>query len=863
PVLLSRSDFEEGYGDWSNITVSDNNNWIRDSGGTPSVSTGPASGADGSNYYVYFETSSGYAFTAGDTAIFEGPMLTDTNIHLYFQYHLYGAETGILAVDVLSGGIWINDVWSISGQQQLDYGSPYTAVDLDLTAFSVSQIRFRATAMGGFLGDIAIDNIDIVSFDPDKMDSDRDDVLDSLDQCPYTPMTETANSNGCSVSQIDTDNDGVFDSDDAFPLDPTEWMDTDADGIGNNADIDDDADGVLDLNDAYPLISVAGLTDTDGDGIPNDCDQSCLNLDMIADSDDDNDGVIDTLDAFPTNALESVDTDGDGTGNNADADDDNDGVYDAFDAFPLDVTESLDTDGDGIGNNADLDDDGDGLSDVDEIGLYNTNPLLTDTDSDAMPDAWEVQNGLLPTVKDATGDLDADGISNIEEYVIATGASVPPVFFADPLNKPNVYQDQVYSASIATDAFDANGDAFSFTKVSGPAWLNVAAGGALSGTPGSIDIGANAFVVEVSDGGLTSTATLNINVIDRVAAQVISSDNFESALSDWYDAGYGDNYDWTRQTGVTPSVDTGPSGGADGSNYYMYIETSSGEANSASDTAYLQSKKIFDGSNIRLEFQYHMYGSDTGSLAVDVFDGVSWINNAWFISGQQHISSADAYATAEVDLSAYTVVQLRFRMTAVGGFNGDIAIDNVDIFGDGTIDTAIPANTVFVTSQSYTGDFGGLVAADAICQSEANTAGLSGVFKAFLSDNTTSATSRLYHSKLPYALVNGTQIASNWADLVDGRIDSRLNLTASGVTAWRYVWTGSEADGTKATYNPNDFPAGFVLDLTCENWSMSTSSFHYFGAQGYNFEMDSSWIRHWQYDASSCSASRGFYCIEQ
>lgn len=45
---------------------------------------------------------------------------------------------------------------------------------------------------------------------------------------------------------VDTDGDGYPDSQDAFPLDRTEWVDSDADGIGNNADIDDDNDGMPD-----------------------------------------------------------------------------------------------------------------------------------------------------------------------------------------------------------------------------------------------------------------------------------------------------------------------------------------------------------------------------------------------------------------------------------------------------------------------------------------------------------------------------------------------------------------------------------------------------------------------------------------
>jgi hypothetical protein len=48
----------------------------------------------------------------------------------------------------------------------------------------------------------------------------------------------------------DDDNDGVRDENDAFPMDRSEFLDTDGDGIGNNADQDDDNDGVLDENDS-------------------------------------------------------------------------------------------------------------------------------------------------------------------------------------------------------------------------------------------------------------------------------------------------------------------------------------------------------------------------------------------------------------------------------------------------------------------------------------------------------------------------------------------------------------------------------------------------------------------------------------
>lgn len=40
----------------------------------------------------------------------------------------------------------------------------------------------------------------------------------------------------------------------------------------------------------------------------------------------------------------------------------------------------------------------------------------TDSDSDGVPDIWEVFIGTDPGVADATGDFDGDGYKNVEEY---------------------------------------------------------------------------------------------------------------------------------------------------------------------------------------------------------------------------------------------------------------------------------------------------------------------------------------------------------------------------------------------------------------------------------------------------------------
>ena len=105
----------------------------------------------------------------------------------------------------------------------------------------------------------------------------------------------------------DDDNDGVPDPQDAFPLDPYEWEDEDRDWIGDNLDADDNGDGLADDGnqngtpdceeldfdgdgvkragvvpwDAFPL-DASEWRDTDGDGIGDN-----------SDPDNDNDGFSD------------------------------------------------------------------------------------------------------------------------------------------------------------------------------------------------------------------------------------------------------------------------------------------------------------------------------------------------------------------------------------------------------------------------------------------------------------------------------------------------------------------------------------------------------------------------------------------
>jgi len=48
----------------------------------------------------------------------------------------------------------------------------------------------------------------------------------------------------------------------------------------------------------------------------------------------------------------------------------------------------------------------------------------TDSDGDGIPDAYEIANGLNPSVNDAASDLDGDGLTNLEEFQRGTAANL-------------------------------------------------------------------------------------------------------------------------------------------------------------------------------------------------------------------------------------------------------------------------------------------------------------------------------------------------------------------------------------------------------------------------------------------------------
>nr|WP_321233009.1 GEVED domain-containing protein [uncultured Psychroserpens sp.] len=177
----------------------------------------------------------------------------------------------------------------------------------------------------------------------------------------------------------------------------------------------------------------------------------------------------------------------------------------------------------------------------------------------------------------------------------------------------------------------------------------------------------------------------------------------------------GDDGDWTRDSGGTPSGPTGPTGDFDPldptgqrpSGFYMYVEATLNSDPGPGSTVYLVSPCIdltgFE--NGVFSFYYHMFGTDMGDLTLDVStdNGMLWttINT---LSGQQHSAQTDPWLQRNVDLSAYNNqnIKLRFSGTTlpnpIGNTNGanapfrsDMAIDYINITADVIISSDPPS----------------------------------------------------------------------------------------------------------------------------------------------------------------------------
>ena len=254
------------------------------------------------------------------------------------------------------------------------------------------------------------------SYPNDKLlwsDDDGDGYADQSgtvlsDDCPEVAGTSIWSLLGC----IDTDGDGWADTEDEYPLDVSQWRDTDEDGYGDNAD---GTDGDLcPLQEGYSAIDRLGCPDADEDGYSDPADAWTVD---------------EGADAFPSDDSQWRDSDLDGFGDNpapakmADVcpvthgtstedrlgcpDTDDDGWSDDGDTFVFDITQWADGDSDGYGDNPTPATAPDGCPDV---WGNSTLDSLGCLDSDG--DGWSEASDSYPNDKLLWSDDDGDGYAD-------------------------------------------------------------------------------------------------------------------------------------------------------------------------------------------------------------------------------------------------------------------------------------------------------------------------------------------------------------------------------------------------------------------------------------------------------------------
>lgn len=164
---------------------------------------------------------------------------------------------------------------------------------------------------------------------------------------------------------------------------------------------------------------------------------------------------------------------------------------------------------------------------------------------------------------------------------------------------------------------------------------------------------------------------------------------------------------------------------------------------------------------------------------------------------------------------------------------------------------------VFVTSQFYNGNLGGVAGADAKCMERAAAGGLEGTYKAWIADTTAASApaTRFTKPTVPYRTLDGRVVAQNWNDLVDGSdgagdtIITPINVNEGGgiITAGAGVYTNVNTDGTRRSSDPN---------FACQDWTSTTGN----GNVGLPAQM-TNWTTGYN---NLCSNTMGrLYCFEQ
>jgi hypothetical protein len=183
---------------------------------------------------------------------------------------------------------------------------------------------------------------------------------------------------------------------------------------------------------------------------------------------------------------------------------------------------------------------------------------------------------------------------------------------------------------------------------------------------------------------------------------------------------------------------------------------------------------------------------------------------------------------------------------------GDTCCDGIDNDSDGLTDGAdpdCPRNVMFVTSGAWSGDFGGLAAADALCQSAAESAGLPpNTYLAWLSDFSDEPRYLLAGAR-GWVLADGRPFADALPDLYADEMWAAPDVDESGSQLPLddddlSVFTNTRSDGSLYSYS------------YCGGWMLANPTLHYLAGSPFGTGL------YWTVDEfPTCDQPSRLYCF--
>ena len=723
--------FEAGLGAWEQ-DPNDNFDWIAQSGGTLSGSTGPSGAFDGLNY-LYTESSVNYGNTANLTLACFDPT-TFTSATFIFAYHMYGAAMGTLNVDVSTddGVTWTN-IWTLSGDQ----GNQWNEAIVDLSSYT-SQIDLRIQGITGtsFTSDMAIDYLRLqeapvsgctdpnaTNYDPlANLDdgsctylsgctntlADNYDPLAYIDDgsCTYTGCTNLTlymqdsfgdgwNGNILNITGSNGYDYGDFtittgSADTALLCLPDDCFTVTCGGGSWQGEVSwslvDDAGGAVVSTGGAPysgsfcLPIIYGCTDPSAcfyDPLANYDDGSCTYGDWFTVNMYDSWG-----DGWNGNHLDLIDTSGTVVFTTTLSS--LDGAF-ATDSFCLDVLSSCYDVycGDGAWQTEVSWEIVDGTGTIVLTGgapysgtfgncVYGcTDPTAVNYDATATVDDGSCTSCDIMTL--TMNDSWGDGWNGNRWQLVDLSGNI---YYDTTLTSGStqtltlcVLAGECYEVVVGGGSYQSE---VSWTLADDAGTTVLSGGAPYSGN--YVGTGCAYGCTEPLADNYDASANLDDGSCSYAACLAAdTSESFESGgIGAWIQSS-DDNFDWTVGGPFgTPSFGTGPSAAYDSSNY-LFIESSFPNYPALSASIYTPCVDLSAWNNPSFVFAYHMYGADMGTLLIEVSNdgGLSW-DSAWALTGDQ----GDQWYQASVDLTSYSgSVAVKITGTTGNNFTSDFALD--------------------------------------------------------------------------------------------------------------------------------------------------------------------------------------------